>query len=223
MEEDILQQLGQGDPTEETPEVKPEEKKKSSGKPLDDEVIASMMANGDNTKGMFEPNESEVKDKDEKLHEDQDKSVKLKTKGDAKPSDKYKTEFQKDMMKNPENYYINTPKGKMTIKEAQEKGYDPTTRRFISKKNTKKEEELLSQLSDKDRKAVEKLMDPSQVGLAPADAQAMGLKPDSKMIRQGNPMEQPTAQVPTPMSPPTAGPAPAQGAPDINALLGGNV
>ena len=224
MEEDILQQLGQGEPTEETPEVKPEEKKKSSGKPLDDEVIASMMANGDNTRGMFEPDESEVidKDKKEKKHEDQDEKAKLKTKGDAKPSDKYKTEFQKDMIKNPENYYINTPKGKMTIKEAQEKVYDPTTRRFTLKKNTKKEEELLSQLNDKDREAVEKLMDPSQVGLAPADAQAMGLKPDSKMIRQGNPMEQPPAQAPTPMSPPTAGPAPAQGAPDINSLLGGN-
>lgn len=223
MEEDILQQLGQGEPTEEIPEVKPEEKKKSSGKPLDDEVIASMIANGDNTKGMFEPNESEVLDKNkkEKKHEDQDESVKLKTKGDAKPSDKYKTEFQKDMMKNPENYYINTPKGKMTIKEAQEKGYDPTTRRFTLKKNTKKEEELLSQLNDKDREAVEKLMDPSQVGLAPADAQAMGLKPDSKMIRQGNPMEQP-AQVATPMSAP-AQPAGQQPAPDINALLGGNV
>ena len=182
-----------------------------------------MIANGDNTKGMFEPNESEVLDKDkkEKKHEDQDESVKLKTKGDAKPSDKYKTEFQKDMIKNPENYYINTPKGKMTIKEAQEKGYDPTTRRFTLKKNTKKEEELLSQLNDKDREAVEKLMDPSQVGLAPADAQAMGLKPDSKMIRQENPIEQ-SAQVATSMSAPTQS-AGQQPAPDINALLGGNV
>lgn len=224
MNEDILNQLGQ--PSEEpTEEVKVEDKKKSSGKPLDDEVIASMMANGDNTKGMFEPDESEVVDKDkkEKLHEDPDESVKLKTKGNAKPSDKYATEFQKDMIKNPEKYYINTPKGKMTVKEAQEKGYDPTTKRFTGKKNNKREEQLLSQLNEKDRAAVERMMDPSQVGLAPADAQAMGLKPDSKMIRQGNPMEQPPAQAPTPMSPPTAGPAPTQGTPDINALLGGNV
>ena len=41
------------------------------------------------------------------------------------------------------------------------------------------------------------------------------------MIRQGNPMEQP-AQVATPMSAP-AQPAGQQPAPDINALLGGNV
>jgi hypothetical protein len=232
MNEDILNQLGTPEevPSEEpTEELKVEDKKKSSGKQIDEDILASLIANGDNTKGMFEPDESEVKEKDEKLHEEPDEDAKLKTKGKAKPSDKYATEFQKDMIKNPENYYINTPKGKMTIKEAQEKGYDPTTRRFTLKKNTKKEEELLSQLNDKDRAAVEKMMDPSQVGLAPADAQAMGLKPDSKMIRQGNPMEQPPAQAPTPMPLPAAGPdamtgqAPSGGDPDINALLGGNV
>lgn len=220
MNEDILNQLGQPS-TEPTEEVKVEDKKKSSGKPLDDEVIAAMMANGDNTRGMFEPDESEVTDEDEKLHEEQHKDAKVKVKGNAKPSEKYATEFQKDMLKNPEDYTINTPRGEMTIKEAMEKGYDPVTKRF-NNSVAKKKEEALSQLNDKDRAAVEKLFDPSQVGLAPADAQSMGLKPDSKMIRQGNPMEQPPAQAPTPMSPPTAGPAPAQGAPDINSLLGGN-
>lgn len=230
MEEDILQQLGQGKPTEETPEVKPEEKKKSSGKPLDDEVIASMMANGDNTRGMFEPDESEVidKDKKEKKHEDQDDSAKLKTKGNAKPSEKYKTEFQKDMLKNPEDYMINTPKGEMTVKEAMQKGYDPITKRF-NNSAAKKKEDILNQLNDKDRAAVEKLFDPSQVGLAPADAQSLGISPNSNLIKKSNNMEEEQAslqsptQAPTPMSLPTAGAAPAQGAPDINALLGGNV
>lgn len=223
MNEDILNQLGQ--PSEEpTEEVKVEDKKKSSGKPLDDEVIASMMANGDNTKGMFEPDESEVidKDKKEKLHEDQDKEVKLKTRGDAKPSDKYAKEFQKDMIKNPENYYINTPRGKMTIKEAQEKGYDPVTHRFKKKTvDSKREEELLSQVNEKDRESIKRMLDPSQLQLAPADAQAMGIKPDSPMVRhgeepqqmpQGNP-EQPQGQMP---NQPTGNPQ------DIMSLLGGN-
>lgn len=227
MNEDILNQLGQpSEVPEEDTEIKVEDKKKSSGKALDDEVIASMMANGDNTRGMFEPKESEVKDKDKKLHEDQDEKVKLKTKGDAKPSDKYLTEFQKDMQKNPEDYFINTPKGKMSLKEAREKGYDPTTHRFRKKgPDKKREEELLSQVNDKDKEAIERMMDPSQVGLAPADAQAMGLKPDSKMIRQGNPLEeQPSPQAPTQMSAPMpqGNPAMAGGQPDINALLGGN-
>ena len=223
MNEDILNQLGQ--PSEEpTEEIKVEDKKKSSGKPLDDEVIASMMANGDNTKGMFEPDESEVVDKNkkEKLHEDQDKEVKLKTRGDAKPSDKYMTEFKKDMQKNPEDYFINTPKGKMSLKEAKEKGYDPVTHRFRKKTiDSKKEEELLSQVNEKDREGIKRMLDPAQLQLAPADAQAMGLKPDSPMVRHGeessqipqrNP-EQPQGQMP---NQPTGNPQ------DIMSLLGGN-
>lgn len=227
MNEDILNQLGQPSETPEdgeSTELKFDEKKKKSKTAIDDEVIASMMANGDNTKGMFEPDESEVTDKDEKLHNDPDKDVKLKTKGEAKPSDKYATQFQEDMVKNPDKYYINTPRGKMTIKEAQEKGYDPTTKRFTLKKNSKREEELLSQLNDKDRAAVEKMMDPSQVGLAPADAASMGLKPDSKMIRQGNPMEGTQMSSPSPdqVATPMSAPQQPAGQPDINSLLGGN-
>ena len=226
MNEDILNQLGQ--PSEipedgESTELKFDEKKKKSKTAIDDEVIASMMANGDNTKGMFEPNESEVTDKDEKLHEDPDKDVKLKTKGEAKPSDKYATQFQEDIIKNPENYYINTPKGEMTVKEAMQKGYDPLTKRFNGG-GTNKKDEMLSQLNDKDRAAVEKLFDPSQVGLAPADAASMGLKPDSKMIRQGNPMEGTQMSSPSPdqVATPMSAPQQPAGQPDINSLLGGN-
>ena len=227
MNEDILNQLGQPSETPEdgeSTELKFDEKKKKSKTAIDDEVIASMMANGDNTKGMFEPNESEVTDKDEKLHEDPDKDAKLKTKGEVKPSDKYATQFQEDMVKNPDKYYINTPRGKMTIKEAQEKGYDPTTKRFTLKKNNKREEKLLSQLNDKDRAAGEKMMDPSQVGLAPADAESMGLKPDSKMIRQGNPMEGTQMSSPSPdqVATPMSAPQQPAGQQDINSLLGGN-
>ena len=221
MAEDILQQLGQSgkpEPSEELDEIKVPDKKKSSKKPIDDEVLQSMMANGDNTKGMFEPDESEVKGENDKLHEDQDKEAKLKTKGEAVPSKKYEKEFQKDMIKNPENYYIDTPKGRMSIKEAQEQGYDPVTHRFRAKqRNSAKEEELLSQVNDQDRAGIEALMDPKNVGLAPADAQGMGLKPDSPMIAQQAPegMGQPA-----PAAPPQ-GAAPA-GQPDLSQLLGGN-
>lgn len=220
MAEDILQQLGQPgntQPSEELDEIKVPDKKKSSKKPIDDEVLQSMMANGDNTKGMFEPDESAVKDKDEKLHEDQDKDVKLKTKGEATPSKKYEKEFQKDMIKNPENYYIDTPKGRMTIKEAQEKGYDPVTHRFREKqRDSAREEELLSQVNDQDRAGIEALMDPKNVGLAPADAEGMGLKPDSPMIAQQAPEGSIPPQAATPQG------AALAGQPDISQLLGGN-
>lgn len=226
MNEDILNQLGQPSETPEdgeSTELKFDEKKKKSKTAIDDEVIASMMANGDNTKGMFEPDESEVTDKDEKLHEDPDKDVKLKTKGEAKPSDKYATQFQEDMVKNPDKYYINTPKGEMTIKEAMQKGYNPITKRF-NNEGTNKKEQVLSQLNDSDRAAVERLFDPSQVGLAPADAQALGIKPNSPMVRQSNPMEGTQMSSPSPdqVATPMSAPQQPTNQPDINSLLGGN-
>ena len=80
-------------------------------------------------------------------------------------------------------------------------------------------------LNDKDREAVGKLFDPAQVGLAPADAESMGLKANSAMIRQGNPMEGTQMSPPSPAQVATPMSAPQQpaGQPDINSLLGGNV
>ena len=237
MNEEILNQLGLPNEDEEETtsksEDKDKEKKKPSKKTIEDDTILSMIANGDNTKGMFEPDEDEVVDKDrnEKLHQEVDEDAKIKIKGDAKPSDKYAEKFQEDMIKNPQDYMVNTPKGKMTLKEAREKGYDPITKRFRKQSNSKREQELLAQLNEKDRAAIERMMDPSQVGLAPADAQALGLKPDSKMIRQSEGAQPatpipaaPTAQIPqAPATQPSAQAAPAnQTNADILSLLGGN-
>ena len=133
--------------------------------------------------------------------------------------DKYKDKFKEDMVKNPDKYFVDTPKGRMSIKEAKEQGFDPTTKRFKKKKDNSREE-MLSQVNEKDQEAIRKLMDPSQLGLAPADAEGLGVKPDSPMVKQASPLGQP-AQAPTPMSPPNAGPVQAQGTPDINTLLGG--
>lgn len=237
MNEEILSQLGLPNEDEEETtsksEDKDKEKKKPSKKTIEDDAILAMIANGDNTKGMFEPDEDEVvdKDKNEKLHQEVDEDAKIKIRGDAKPSDKYAEKFQEDMIKNPQDYMVNTPKGKMTLKEAREKGYDPITKRFRKQSNSKREQELLAQLNEKDRAAIERMMDPSQVGLAPADAQALGLKPDSKMIRQSEGAQPatpipaaPTAQIPqAPATQPSAQAAPAnQTNADILSLLGGN-
>lgn len=235
MNEEILSQLGlpNEDEEETTSKSEDKEKKKPSKKTIEDDTILSMIANGDNTKGMFEPDEDEVmdKDKNEKLHQEVDEDAKIKIKGDAKPSDKYAEKFQEDMMKNPQDYMVNTPKGKMTLKEAREKGYDPITKRFRKQSNSKREQELLAQLNEKDRAAIERMMDPSQIGLAPADAQALGLKPDSKIIRQSEGAQPampipsaPTAQVPqAPATQPSAQATPAnQTNTDILSLLGGN-
>ena len=126
------------------------------------------------------------------------------------------------MQKNPEDYFINTPKGKMSLKEAREKGYDPITHRFRKKTvDSKREEELLSQVNEKDREGIKRMLDPSQLQLAPADAQAMGIKPDSPMVKHG----EESTQIPqeNPEQPQGLMPAQPAGNPqDIISLLGGN-
>ena len=90
MNEDILAQLGQGQPApaeEPKEEIKYKDKKKSSGKQIDDEVLTDLLMNGDNTKGMITPSEKDRKkaNDDEELHEEPDEDAKLKGKGNAKP------------------------------------------------------------------------------------------------------------------------------------------
>lgn len=229
MNEDILAQLGQGQPAPEESaeepkdEIKYKDKKKSSGKKIEDDVLTDILMNGDNTKGMITPSEKDRKkaNDEEELHEEPDEGAKLKGKGTAKPSDKYSTEFQKDIMKNPENYTIETPRGTMTVKEAQEKGYNPLTRRF--KKENTKAKETLDMLNDKDKAAVESLFDPSKLGLAQADAEGLGLNPNSQMIKQPGQAEQAVPPTDPAM---IANQTPQGAAPEgdpMAALLGGNV
>jgi hypothetical protein len=236
MNEDILAQLGQGQPApaeEPKEEIKYKDKKKSSGKQIDDEVLNDLLMNGDNTKGMITPSEKERKkaNDDEELHKEPDEEAKIEVKGSAKPSKKYETEFQKDMMKNPEEYFINTPKGEMSVKEAMEQGYDPITHRFNLKEQSKNNlDEQLKDLNDSDKEAIKRLFDPKQVGLAPADAEEMGIDPMNPTIkREEDPADlkaQPTAPaIPAMpeagMVPPQGGDQPLQGGNPLEALLGG--
>lgn len=234
MNEDILNQLGQGaapaaeptTPTEEgEPEIKYEDKKKSSGKKIDDEVLQSLLANGDNTKGLFTPNPTKDS-KDDSEHEEVDEKAKLKSKGDAKPSDKYATEFEKHMKEHPEEYFINTPKGKMSLKEAEEKGYDPITHRFTRKQKQQEAlDEQLKDLNDSDKSAIKKLLDPKEVGLSPADAEMMGIDPTNPTIKREEatpPVPAPAPQMPGAMPTQGEAPMPANAGQDpLAALLGG--
>lgn len=228
MNEDILAQLGQGQPApaeEPKEEIKYKDKKKSSGKKIEDDILNDLLMNGDNSKGMVTPSEKDRKkaNEDNELHEDVDEKAKLKGKGAAKPSEKYSTEFQKDMMKNPDKYFINTPRGKMTIKEAIEQGYDPITHRFnVKQKQAERLDEELKDLNDSDKNAIKKLLDPQQVGLAPADAEQMGIDPTNPTIKRSEPQQPASTGPVTPAMPgqPTQVNPSAQQA-DIASLLGG--
>lgn len=228
MNENILAQLGQGQPAsaeEPKEEIKYKDKKKSSGKKIEDDILNDLLMNGDNSKGMVTPSEKDRKkaNEDNELHEDVDEKAKLKGKGAAKPSEKYSTEFQKDMMKNPDKYFINTPRGKMTIKEAIEQGYDPITHRFnVKQKQAERLDEELKDLNDSDKNAIKKLLDPQQVGLAPADAEQMGIDPTNPTIKRSEPQQPASTGPVTPAMPgqPTQVNPSAQQA-DIASLLGG--
>lgn len=223
MNEDILAQLGQGQPApaeEPKEEIKYKDKKKSSGKQIDDEVLNDLLMNGDNTKGMITPSEKDRKkaNDEEELHEEPDEKAAMKVKSNAKPSQKYESEFQKDMMKNPDKYFINTPRGEMTIKEAMEQGYDPVTHRFNLKKNQEAElDAQLTDLNESDKAGIKRLLDPKQVGLAPADAEQMGIDPTNPTIRQ----PEPTAQSPVTAAPASPNPEGEVQPDQLASLLGG--
>jgi hypothetical protein len=197
-----------------------------------------MLKTGENSNGMFIP------DKEEE-HEEEDEGAKVKLGKQVTPSKKYEKQFKNDLLKNPDQYKVMTPKGEMTVAEAIKQGYNPITKRFEKNHGQKAiKEKHLSQLNEADRTALEKFTSPENAQVAPADAEKYGLQPNSPMIRSpeaGNPspamnpmmaalggggaspME--PAQAPVPEVPGLGAPQPEAGAQnpaDIMSLLGGN-
>jgi len=198
---------------------KPEDKK-SGSKELDADTITEMLKTGENTDGMFTPDGEEE-------HEDEDKGAKVKVGSKVEPSEKYEKNFKDDMLKHPNEYKVNTPRGEMTIAEAMRAGYNPITKTF--EKNHSQEDikqKLLAGLNDADKAALEQFTSPSNARVAPADAEMYGLPQGSPMIR---PMEQPNptpgipAGAPNPVGTalPGSEESMAPGGIDLSALTGG--
>lgn len=186
---------------------------KKSKTNFNEEALLNMLMTGDNSTGLFSPNPEEIVEDKNKLHEDTTENIKHEIGETKKVSDKYSTAILEDMKKNPDKYKIQTPKGEMTIDEALKQGYNPITRKFEENKFKKQKDLLMTQLNDEDKKRVEDLSDPKNLGLAPADGKTLGLQPNSSMIRKAQPVpaEEQTVQ---PEQTPAAGTG-------IEALLGG--
>lgn len=206
---------GEGNPLEKMDKISKEKPQKTDkdSKTLDEDVINELLKTGENTDGMFIPDEKK-EDKD-KLHEKEVEEAKLKVGKDIKPSKKYEKQFKNDMLKHPDQYKVNTPQGEMTVSEAIRKGYNPITKQFEKEhdQNSIKEKHL-SQLNDADRAAIEKVTDPTIAQVAPADAEMYGLDANSPMVKSATP--QPAMPVAPAMPTSTEG-----GGLDLNALLGG--
>lgn len=214
---------GEENPLEKMDEIskaKPQKKEKGSTD-LDEDVITNMLKTGENTDGMFSP-------EDEEEHEDEDEKAKVKVGSKVEPSDKYKDNFKDDLLKHPDEYKVNTPRGEMTIAEAIRAGYNPITKNFEKDHSAEAiKERHLAGLNDADRAALEQFTAPQNAQVAPADAEMYGLQPGSPMIRpeqQANPAPgmNPMMQGGAPAAPAMPGQEqPAQGGVDLSALLGG--
>jgi hypothetical protein len=193
-----------------------EDQKKPAGQ-LDGDILHEMLMTGDNSGGMFTPNEDEVLNKnipDDKLHEEISDKAQVKTGKVTKKFGEYQKKFLTDMKKNPEAYMIDTPEGKMNVSEAIKRGYDPATKEFTDEPLTSKRDKELEGLSESDKAIIKQLTDPSAAKIPPKEGEALGLE-------EGNPMLQ---QAPVPGAPmPGQAPAP-EGEMDpamIQAMLGG--
>lgn len=241
MPEELEKELGKQEPLDEADKVsnkKPDSSKekdkdiKESDKTLDHEILESMLRTGENTDGMFTP-------KSEEDFEKPDEKSKISIGKKIEPKGKYETKFKNDMLKHPENYKVNTPRGEMTVAEAMREGYDPIAKRFSKEHGQKKiRDKYLSQLNDADRASIEAITDPSAAQVAPADAEKFGLAPGSPMIKGQAPQagSNPLAALmgggtPAPTTSPVGSPVPGaeesiapggQNPADIMSLLGGN-
>lgn len=205
-------------------------------KKLDSNTIEEILMTGENTQGMFEPDNKEPEGNEPKINEEVDDKAKRKLdKAETKPSEKYANRFKNDLLKHPEAYTVQTPEGEMTIAEAIKRGYNPVTKRFERAHNTQNiKKSFLSKLNDSDRQNLERITDPSAAQVAPADAEKYGLDASSPMIRQQSQMEQqqmapqpmqpagqPQGMMPTGQQLPGSEESTAAGANPLAALLGG--
>lgn len=206
-------------------------KKESDSRSLDEDTVEEMLKTGENTEGMFTPDEEEE-------HENEDKKSKVKVGKKVTPSEKYKDQFKNDMLKHPDEYKIQTPRGEMTVSEAIRAGYDPLTKTFNAERSQEGiREKHLAGLNETDREALTKFTDPATAAVAPADAEMYGLPSGSPMIKQPDagamvpPTGAPAAQPASPTMGATGSPvgqalpgaqeSVAPGGVDLSALLGG--
>lgn len=171
MPDDILSMLGNENPQA----PPPKEEGDMLNESLDDELFASMLT-ADGEDGNFEMKQKEKK-------EEQKPEVKISAGKIKERLGKYSKDFMDSVLKDPSKYTIETPQGRMTVKDAIMKGFDPTTGEFNDAMSIDKiKEKHLSGLNENDRAVAEQLMNPANAQMSPVDAEQYGLSQDSPMI-----------------------------------------
>ena len=156
---------------------------KSPLKNIDDEQILRIIMQADNSQGLFTPSEESIK-KDKtikKIHEEIDKNAKIKLNSDAKALGKYETQFQEDILKHPQNYKVNTPRGEMNLRECFRSGYNPETQEFGETPQQMLERHIQG-LDPAEQQRIRDLVDINNLHLKPEDAEARGIDASPEML-----------------------------------------
>ena len=95
---------------DESSKAKPGSKKAKGKESIDSSVIENMLMTGENSEGMFEPEEKKPEEGEPEIHEEQDEKAKAKIPDGAKPEGKYVKDFKNDMLKHPDDYKVMTPR-----------------------------------------------------------------------------------------------------------------
>lgn len=106
---------------------------------------------------------------------------------------KYSEEYIKQAMRDPEKFFIKTPKGKMSLKDAILLGWDPKKKEFNEDRALKKKlEKSEEKLSPKEKETLARLKEVNKI--SEADAEEMGVDPNKEMVQKGESL--PTEEAP---------------------------
>ena len=173
---DILEQLGVPEEGEPVPQDEENVDK------IPDELLPQFLtADGEDGNIEATPDKEEEKKREEEI------DVKISPSKIKQKVGKYSADFIDDIKKHPGKYTVETPRGRMTIKEALKQGWNPKTNEFDDNNSIDAiNERHLSGLSQSDKDTIAYMDDPANQKFAPTDAEALGLDPNSPFIDHGN-------------------------------------
>lgn len=142
---------------------------------LDPEVIEDIMLSPDGEDGNF------VTDEEPEFEEPE---LEVDVGEVDEQFGEYQEELIDDMRKHPDEYYVETPEGLITITEAFEKGWDPESGEF-GEPFEEHTDDILASLSDSDQEAIRAMTDPSAAQIPQGEAEMYGLDGGNPMVAQG--------------------------------------
>jgi hypothetical protein len=160
----------------------------TDGQELNPEILQEIFATNMG-EGTLEEVDPEVEDDEDKnpmvgYEHDEDSMV---------AEGQYADKIVEDVLTHPEKYVVKTSKGEMNLKDAMEEGWDPESDTFDEENSIRNQEEkILGGLGDSDRAEIERMTNPSNAKIPPAEAGQFGIDPTNPMVAGAGGMEEET-------------------------------